>query len=80
MTPHKSVGGGGGGGHRITWNEHSWGYFIVMCYIMGGFPFFNHARVEQIHAFYIDETVLHGVWELFSIMRDVLPELFHYII
>ena len=29
-----------------------------------------------MHAFNIDETVLHGVWESFPNIREALPELF----
>ena len=47
-------------------------------YIMGGFPFFNHAMALQMHALNIYETILHGVWESFCNVRQALPELLLY--
>ena len=36
-----------------------------ICYIMEGFPFFAKTMTSRMHAFNIDETVLHAVWESF---------------
>ena len=65
MTPHKSVGGGGG---RITWNEHSWDYSIIiwhLCHRCHRFPWPTgdimqlKTRVSGVMSLYI-RTSPHG--------------------